>query len=218
MRTRAAGHRPSTTSDRRLPHRRPGRIVGRGLVGRDRTSERAGVVLEASIASRGSSAQNTRVLPRGGGGQGGGPPVDDGIGLAVAIELVPEQVRGDDDRRSEIGQDLGQGHFVDLEHAVARPKLTARQAATKVRCPHQRRGDPLPHVRPGSVGDRRPILATKHLRDEPGRGRLAVRSDDEDRRAAAGRPASQGPRARSVRRPCRAGPFPGGERGRRTRP
>ena len=58
--------------------------------------------------------------------------IDDRVGLPVAIELVPEQVRGDDHGRSDLGEDLLKCRFVYFEDGVARAGMTMSDPAAQV--------------------------------------------------------------------------------------
>ena len=73
----------------------------------------------------------------GGGRQGRRPAVDDRVGLPIAIQLIPKQVRRHDDRRSEFGKDLAQRDLVDLEDAGPRAELARPQVAAQIRRAHQ---------------------------------------------------------------------------------
>ena len=57
-----------------------------------------------------------------------GPSIDDRIRLAVAVELVAEEIGRDDDRRPDPGQDLLQRRFVHLEDRVRRPAAVERRS------------------------------------------------------------------------------------------
>ena len=71
-----------------------------------------------------------------------GPILGQRLHLAVAVELVAEEVAEHHQRRVELGRDLGEPGLVDLEQALV-PALL-----------EQRRGDAPGHVRSGPVVDR----------------------------------------------------------------
>ncbi len=105
------------------------------------------------------------------------PAGGDELELAVAVELVAEEVREEQRLRTDATRDLGQRALVDLEQ----PELGVARL-------EQRRGDAGDEVRPGAVvrdaGERREQLGG-HRRGR----RLPVRRRDEHRplRAGAGR-------------------------------
>ena len=115
------------------------------------------------------------------GGQRDCPAVHDRVRLAVPVQLVPEQVGGDDDRRPEGRQDLLDGQLVDLEHAIGRTLAPLSQPTVEVRFAHERRDDPLHHVGAGPVRDRPATRPAEHVLDEGGRRGLAVRAHHHDR-------------------------------------
>ena len=70
------------------------------------------------------------------------PLVGEVLELAVAVELVAEQVAEHDQPRVELGRDPRQPGLVDLEQPLVAALL------------EQRGRDPPAHVRPGAVVDR----------------------------------------------------------------
>ena len=104
------------------------------------------------------------------------PAVGDRLQLAVAVELVAEQVAEQHRPRLELLDDRAEPELVDLEEAeVARQRAPA--AAARVR---QRAGDAARHVRPGAVVDEPGAGALEDARHHRrGRG-LAVGGADHD--------------------------------------
>ena len=100
-------------------------------------------------------------------GDGLRPLVGQDLDLAVAVELVAEEVAEHDQGRVELRRDLRQPGLVDLEQPLASLLL------------EQRGRDPPGHVRAGPVVDRRAPLGLEHGGDHPGGGRLAVGGADQ---------------------------------------
>jgi len=90
------------------------------------------------------------------------------VGLAITIELVPEQVRSDDDRGAELGEDLPQRDLIDFEHRVPAARVVPLKAAMEVGGSDERGHDPLAHVRSGAIRDGHRARPADDLRDEPG--------------------------------------------------
>jgi hypothetical protein len=88
--------------------------------------------------------------------------------LAVAVELVAEEVPEAERARPDAPRHLGQGSFVDLE-----------QAELGVARAEERGGDPRDEVRPGAVV-RQSDARGEDRGDHRGGRRLAVRGRDED--------------------------------------
>ena len=125
-------------------------------------------------------------VEREGGGAGAGgdrlrPLVGQRLHLAVAVELVAEEVAEHDQPRPQLLGDPRQPGLVDLEQALLAALL------------EQRRGDSPGHVRAGPVVDRPAAVGGERGGDHPGRRRLAVGGAD-DRRAAAQAGAEAGDR------------------------
>ncbi len=100
-------------------------------------------------------------------GDGPRPVVGQCLDLAVAVELVAEEVAEHDQRRVELCRDLRQPGLVDLEQALAAALL------------EQRRGDSPGHVRAGPVMDRAAAVGGEHGRQHSRRGGLAVGRADQ---------------------------------------
>ena len=138
------------------------------------------------------------------------PAIGQGLGLAVAVELVAEEVAEDDRRGVELRRDLRQPGLVDLEQALVAALL------------EQRGGDPPGHVRAGAVVDR-PAAGGGEQRREHRRGRrLAVGRADQGRAAVeAGAEAGDRPRLEAQQHPPgqgRAAAAPAGPAGGADRP
>ena len=99
------------------------------------------------------------------------PLVGQRLHLAVAVELVAEEVAEHDRRRLQLVDDPWQPGLVDLEQPLASMLL------------QQRRRHAPGHVRAGPVVDRVAAVGGEDGGDHPGRGRLAVGGADH-RRAA----------------------------------
>ncbi len=99
-----------------------------------------------------------------------GPVVGEALELAVAVELVAEEVGEHDQARVELVGDARQPRLVDLEQALG-PALL-----------EQRGRDSPRHVGAGAVVDRRAARGGEHARDHARGRRLPVRRAD-DRRA-----------------------------------
>jgi hypothetical protein len=91
------------------------------------------------------------------------PTLGDRLQLAVAVELVTEEVGKQQRARADLGEDLGQPELVDLEQAGV-------AAAAQ-----QRRGDPAGHVRPCAVVHECAAAAFEDARGHRGGRCLAVR-------------------------------------------
>ena len=102
------------------------------------------------------------------------PPVGDRLELAVAIELVAEQVPEQQRSRGELLGHRRQPELVDLEQ----PELAVDTSAG-ARGGEQRRGDPSGHVRAGAVVHERDAGPFEHRRNHRGARRLAVRRRDD---------------------------------------
>ena len=89
--------------------------------------------------------------------------------LAVAVELVAEQVPEHDQARVELGGHPRQPGLVDLEQALGAALL------------EQRRGHAPAHVRSGPVVDRVAAVGAHRRREHPGGGRLPVGGADDRR-------------------------------------
>ena len=113
------------------------------------------------------------------------PAVGDRLQLAVAVELVAEQVAEQHRARLELLDDRAEPELVDLEEAeVARQRAPAAAAGVG-----QRAGDPARHVRPGAVVDEPRAGALEDARHHRRGRRLAVGGADHD--AAAVQPARE---------------------------
>ncbi len=110
------------------------------------------------------------------------PALGDRLQLAVAVELVSEEVAEQQGSRSQLLDHLREPELVDLEQ----PELAVDPASA--RRLQQRRGDPARHVRAGAVVDERDPAQLEDRRDHRRRRRLAVRRGDHDR---------------ALRQPCR---------------
>ena len=186
-----------------------------GVEGVLELGQRLGGVLDAEVddalargrprASRprsaisGSSALRTKRVRPAALGDRRRPLVGQRLDLAVAVELVAEEVAEHDQRGVELLGDPRQPGLVDLEEALAAALL------------EQRRGDSPGHVRAGPVVDRRAPVGGEHRGDHPRRRRLAVGGADDRRR----RRSSRAPRRaiasgsrRSSTRPGRVVPPP----------
>ena len=111
------------------------------------------------------------------------PLVGQRLHLAVAVELVAEEVAEHDQRGVELVGDPRQPGLVDLEEALVAALL------------EQRRRHAPGHVRAGPVVDRVAALGGEDRGDHPGGRRLAVGGAD-DRRAALEAGAEAGDRVR----------------------
>ena len=105
-----------------------------------------------------------------------GPAVGDRLQLAVAVELVAEQVGEQHRARLDLLGDLAEPELVDLEQAEVAGELTAALA----RGAGERRRDPARHVRPGAVVDEARARALEDRRDHRRRRGLAVGGGDHD--------------------------------------
>jgi hypothetical protein len=113
------------------------------------------------------------------------PAVGDDLQLAVAVELVAEQVAEQDRARRELLDDRREPELVDLEQ----PEVAVELPAAAPRRGRQRRRDPARHVRARTVVDQRLAGALEHRGGHRGGGRLAVGRADHG--AAVGEPARQ---------------------------
>ncbi len=100
-----------------------------------------------------------------------GPVLRQRLDLAVAIELVAEEVAEHHHGGIELGRDLREPGLVDLEQALAAALL------------EQRRGDAPGHVRSRPVVDRVAPVGLEHGGDHSRRRRLAVGRADHRRTA-----------------------------------
>jgi hypothetical protein len=106
----------------------------------------------------------------GAGGDGCRPVFSQDLELAVAIELIAEEVAENHHRRIELLCDLWEPGLVDLEETLFAALL------------EQRRGHAPGHVRAGPVVHRSPSVGGHRGSDHPSGRRLAVGGAD-DRRA-----------------------------------
>ena len=106
-------------------------------------------------------------------GDGRRPAVGDRLQLAVAVELVAEEVGQQQRARRELGHDAVQPELVDLEEpgVAVDPVGAARRA-------EQHAGQAAGHVRPGAVVHEARAAVLEDRRDHRGRRRLAVRRRD----------------------------------------
>jgi hypothetical protein len=126
-----------------------------------------------------------------------GPGVGEQLELAVAVELVAEEVRQEQQPRLDGLGHLRQPGLVDLEE----PDL-ARLAARV----EQRRGHSPGHVRPGAVSHHAAAVGLQARCDHRRGGRLAVGGRDEHRPGLElGGHGSQGVRGQAQQQPPRGG-------------
>ena len=112
----------------------------------------------------------------GAGGGDGGPAVGDRLELAVAVELVAEQVAEQQRARVELLDDGAQPELVDLEE----PELARQLAAAAAGGAGQRGRHAARHVRPGAVVDQPRAPALEDRGEHRGGRRLAVRGRHDD--------------------------------------
>ena len=136
-------------------------------------------------ATSGSSALSTSVVPAGPRRHDRRPAVGDRLQLAVAVELVAEEVAEQHRARLELLDDRAEPELVDLEQA----EVAGQRAPAAARRVRQRAGDPARHVRPGAVVDEPRAGALEDRRHHRRRRRLAVGGADHD--AAAVQPARE---------------------------
>ena len=120
------------------------------------------------------------------------PAIGDRLELAVAIELVAEQVAEQDRARVQLGGERVEPQLVDLEQAEL-----ARDAPARAGGGEQRGGDPSGHVRPGLVvhratrrparGSRRGSPSSWSCRSSPTRARCPAAGAPRARRSRRGR-------------------------------
>ena len=104
----------------------------------------------------------------------GRPAVGDGLQLAVAVELVAEQVAEQQRARGELLDDRPEPELVHLEQ----PDVAGHGAPAAARGHRERGGHAAGHVRPRAVVDEAGARAVEHGRDHGGRRRLAVGGAD----------------------------------------
>ncbi len=113
--------------------------------------------------------------------RGGGhrcPSIGDRVELAVAVELIAEQVAEQDAARLELRDHPVEPELVELEQPKLAGDPTARAGGG-----HQRRGHAAGHVRPGPVVDDGHPLPGEHRGHHRGCRGLAVGGRDHDRAA-----------------------------------
>ncbi len=124
-----------------------------------------------------------------------GPAIGDRVELAVAVELVAEQVGQQQRARLQLVDDLPEPELVDLEEA----------GVAVGRAGHERGGHAAGHVRPGPVVDEVRARALEDARHHRGGRRLAVGGRDHGAAAlAAGRPGARWRGARGASGACPA--------------
>ena len=117
----------------------------------------------------------------------GGPAVGDRVELAVAVELVAEQVGEQQRARLQLVDHRPEPELVDLEQ----PEVAVELAPAAARGGRQGGGDATRHVRAGAVVDETRAGALEDRRHHRGRRRLAVGGRDHD--AAVLQPPGQQP-------------------------
>ena len=95
--------------------------------------------------------------------------------LTVAVELVAEEIRDDDDLRPQLREDRHRGGLVALDDGVLLPAAAGERGIH-----HELRGDARQEVRARAVGEVRFALIGKGLLDHAGAGGLAVGAGDGD--------------------------------------
>ena len=120
-------------------------------------------------ATSGSSALRQKPVPPARSATRLGPFVGEQLELAVAVELVAEEIAEHDLARVELARDPGQPCLVDLEQALLAALL------------EQRRGDAAVHVRSGAVVHRRAARRPQGGGDHRRRRRLPVGGADDGR-------------------------------------
>jgi hypothetical protein len=113
-----------------------------------------------------------------GGLQGAAPARRHRVHLAVAVQLVPEEVGEEEDAGPQSLHGLGQGRLVHLEDAEAAGSVA--QPSPQVGLSHESRGD-APH-KVGAAAVRQGLQARRrgHARYHPGSGGLAVGAGDDE--------------------------------------
>ena len=105
------------------------------------------------------------------------PPLGDGVDLAVAVELVPEEVEEHDHAGGEARREQGEHGLVDLEDADAGGAVDPAGPASL----RDERGDEPPlEVRSRAVGDGGEARAPRDRRKQVRRRRLPVGAGDAD--------------------------------------
>jgi hypothetical protein len=145
--------------------------------------QRQGVVIDAEVdGARALAAEvgDERVVgvQDGNGGALGKDPlptVGDRLELAVAVELVAEEVAEEDRARAQFRRHLGQPQLVHLEQPQPAGDCLPRPGGRE-----QRRGDATRHVGPGAVVDEGASVAREDAREHRGGRRLAVGGRDQD--------------------------------------
>ena len=130
------------------------------------------------------------------------PPLGDVLQLAVAVQLVAEEVAEQNGPRPHAPDDLGQRPFVHLEQPQLRIALR-----------EQRRGDAGDEIRAGAVprerirarGSRPPSRSSSSSRSSPRRPRRLAEGASRARRSRRDRASRAACRAASCRRPCPRG-------------
>ena len=159
-----------------------------------------------SVSRRGSSALSTSVVA--GRAQAAGhiaPALGDGLQLAVAVELIPEQVHEHHDPRLQCHRPPSPAPPRPLRRRrchrspssrrrCARLSRRTRSVARRRRCPRkQGGGDPARQVGPGGIGCHVAAVGAQAGAQQPCRGGLAVGGRDVHR-ATAEPPAEPGER------------------------
>ena len=103
--------------------------------------------------------------------------------LAVAVQLVTEDVRHDGDCGFHLPADAAEGGLVALNDGEAAAGLPEEAGVRG-----EVRGDAALQVRAGAVGEAVPARVPGHLLQHAAGGGLAVRAGDHNRRHAAGQP------------------------------
>ena len=117
--------------------------------GRRPRAPRGGLVDAAQVGDERVVGVEHERRPAGARGHDRGPAVGDRLQLAVAVELVAEEVAEQHRARLELLDHRAEPELVDLEEAeVAGQRAPAAAAGVR-----QRAGDPARHVRPGAVVD-----------------------------------------------------------------
>jgi hypothetical protein len=144
----------------------------------------------------------------------GGPAVRDRVELAVAVELVAEEVRQQQRARLQLLDDPAEPELVDLEQ----PEVAVELAPAAARGGREGGGHAARHVRPGAVVDEPDAGALEDRRHHRGGRRLAVGGRDHNA-AALEAPGEEADRTRLEPRQHLAGqrgpaaaPGPPGER------
>ena len=129
------------------------------------------VALTAEVGDRGVvGVEHERRLTGRSGVHGRIPAIGDRLQLAVAIELVAEQVAEQDRARVQLGGERVEPQLVHLEQAELAGDAPARAGGGE-----QRGGDPSGHVRPGLVVHERHAGTLENFGEQRARRGLAVR-------------------------------------------